>query len=165
MLEVAKIPASHFDDLIDLLEIRSADYVLVSDGAANHVDQVIGWAGLLFVCRSRVVRPFYGGMNSGSIFTAEVMPVVQAVQWVASHGRWRHERRQQGVDRFHVVTDSQGLIQMIQNERSNQTIWNILPRAARSELLKLEATKLTKEDHDLAHLAHTLANRAMRSLQ
>lgn len=91
--------------VLDRAQIKTWDVLLVGDGSGNGWDQPCGWAGILIDNELRLRRMDYGAMNPGSINFAEVMPYVQALNWLDNNGG-RRRLKDRGVIRVHVLTDS-----------------------------------------------------------
>jgi len=93
-------------DVIQKIGNPPWDLLLVGDGSGTGWNQACGWACTLIEKQSNLRRFFYGGMDSGSINLAEVMPYLQGLTWYdANVGK----ERLQKLDYLRVVvlTDSQ----------------------------------------------------------
>lgn len=102
--------------VLDRLQIRLWDLLLVGDGSGSGWANHCGWGGVL-VDRNNLVgrnfhgrRFFYGAMNQGSVNLAESMPYLHSLQWYdANFGK--ELLRSRGTLNVHILTDSQTIAQ------------------------------------------------------
>lgn len=89
------------------------DAIIVGDGSGGGWHLPTGWAGVLVDRAERGRVRFYGGMSSGTINIAELMPYVQAMRWYSAHRRRRADAGKAGAAlcRVHVVTDHLAIAQ------------------------------------------------------
>ena len=95
---------SSLDEVIAKVGIPDTwDVLIVGDGAGCWWDKPCGWGCTLIDRHLDRRRAFYGGMSSGSIAIAEMMPTVHAMLWYTEfHGKARKAQlRSQHAQRAH----------------------------------------------------------------
>ena len=99
---------SSLDEVITKVGIPDTwDVLIVGDGAGCWWDRPCGWGCTLIDRHLSRRRAFYGGMSSGSIAIAELLPTVHAMLWYAEfHGHDRKVRLGRSTLNVHIVTDS-----------------------------------------------------------
>jgi hypothetical protein len=96
------------DDLLALAKIPDTwDILIVGDGAGCGWNLPCGWGCTLVDRHAGRRRAFYGGLSSGSIAIAELMPAVHAMLWYHRfHGKARRAQLGTVLLDVHVVTDN-----------------------------------------------------------
>ncbi len=114
------------------------DVILVGDGAGSGWDVPCGWGVTLVDRLAKRRKSFYGGLSTGTINTAELMPYVQALSWLAENrARAAHNgHKVPPVCRVHVVTDHQAIategralnsgLKTLRDLKANRAYWAAL---------------------------------------
>jgi hypothetical protein len=121
------------------------DVLIVGDGAGCWWDKVCGW-GCTLIDRHLGRRAFYGGLSSGSIAIAELMPAVHAMLWYDEfHGKASRKRLGRPTLNVHVITDSETTYNhaAVLTERGKRAadlrrerpLWNVLLQLERAGYL------------------------------
>jgi hypothetical protein len=119
------------------------DVLIVGDGAGCWWDRPCGWGCTLFDHALGRRRAFYGGLSTGSIAIAELMPAVHAMLWYAEfHGHDRKLQLGRGTLNVHVLTDNEPTVwhwkclaaggQRAQKLRRKRPLWNIMLQLERA---------------------------------
>ena len=119
------------------------DVLIVGDGAGCWWDRPCGWGCTLIDRHLNRRRAFDGGMSSGSIAIAELMPTVHAMLWYDEfHGATRKARLGRSTLHVHVVTDSRTTVNHWDSLREGgpkgvkirkkRPLWNVLLQLGRA---------------------------------
>lgn len=119
------------------------DVMIVGDGAGCWWDKPCGWGCTLIDRHLNRRRAFYGGLSSGSIVIAELMPTVHAMLWYAEfQGKARRVQLRRSTINVHVITDNETTSkhwailttggQQAQKIRKKRPLWNVLLQLERS---------------------------------
>lgn len=120
-----KAPVRPLEAVLQELGIRDWDLLLVGDGSGSMPEEPFGWACCLIEKSSGGRQIFYGGLSSGTINLAELLPYVHALDWYERHivdGR----PSPRGYRSVHVVSDSNTVVTWI-----NQVNQGKLPKKLR----------------------------------
>ena len=103
---------SNLDEVITQVGIPDTwDVLIVGDGAGCWWDRPCGWGCTLIDRHAGRRRAFYGGMSSGSIAIAEMMPTVHAMLWYTEfHGKTRKLQLGRSTLNVHIVTDNEATV-------------------------------------------------------
>jgi hypothetical protein len=119
------------------------DVLIVGDGAGCWWDGPCGWGCALIDRHLKRRRAFYGGLSTGSIAIAELLPTVHAMLWYAEfHGHARKKALRRGTLNVHVITDNAPTVSQwnsltrggakAQKIRRKRPLWNILLQLERA---------------------------------
>jgi hypothetical protein len=98
-------------EIVNTLQIADWDFLLIGDGSGAGWNLGIGWACTLIDRQSWAAKMFYGGINSGTVSLAEILPYLHSLLWFFSQDgpgkdRVRAAQANHRVLRGHVITDS-----------------------------------------------------------
>jgi hypothetical protein len=119
------------------------DVMIVGDGSGCWWDKPCAWGCTLIDRHLGRRRAFYGGLSSGSIAIAELMPAVHAMLWYAEfQGKVRRAQLRRGSLNIHIITDNETTSlhwailtaggQRAQKLRKKRPLWNVLLQLERS---------------------------------
>jgi len=121
------------------------DVLIVGDGAGCWWDKVCGWGCTLIDRHLGRRRAFYGGLSSGSIAIAELLPTVHAMLWYDEfQGKAARQRLGRPVLNVHVITDSETTFHhaaalapgpKTAKLRRERPLWNVLIQLERAGYL------------------------------
>jgi hypothetical protein len=135
---------SSLDEVIANVNIPDTwDILIIGDGAGCWWDKPCGWGCTLIDKHLNRRRAFYGGMSSGSIAIAEMMPTVHAMLWYAEfQGKARRVQLKRSTLNVHIITDNETTVthwgiltaggQRAQKLRKKRPLWNVLLQLERS---------------------------------
>ena len=98
--------------LLDHLQLKTWDTLIIGDGSGGGWDIGAGWAGVLIDYYSRAAKCFFGAMNTGTVTVGEIMPYLHAMAWYTAKDNPGRRRRKEVTAlgrkmQIHVVTDSE----------------------------------------------------------
>lgn len=94
------------DELLDRWHVGDdIDVVIVGDGSGTTKGKPCGWAATVILRTGPAAgqrKTTGGGMNTGTCNVAEIMPYIQALNWLAT---WREQHELRGPVKVAIVTD------------------------------------------------------------
>jgi hypothetical protein len=119
------------------------DILIIGDGAGCWWDKPCGWGCTLIDRHLARRRAFYGGMSTGSITIAELMPAVHAILWYDEfHRHTATIRTGRPILNVHVLTDNDTTVkhwnllaqggQPAIKLRKKRPLWNVLLQLERA---------------------------------
>lgn len=107
--------------LLQELNVKHWDYLVVSDGSGTVMNNPCGWCGILISNDATWARRhFYGGMSTGTNIVAELMGVIHPLLWLS-----RQKGRKYPLA-VHVLTDCEVLrntARQSTSKRTNKSLW------------------------------------------
>ena len=93
--------------LLNELNIKSWDVLLVGDGSGSGWDIGIGWSCIIIDKHTKARKLIHGGGSTGTVNIAELMAYVHAMLWYSSHiGKEVRKNYPKKFIDVHVITDS-----------------------------------------------------------
>lgn len=93
--------------LLNELNIKSWDVLLVGDGSGSGWDIGIGWSCIIIDKHTKARKLIHGGGSTGTVNIAELMAYVHAMLWYSSHiGKEVRKDYPKKFINVHVITDS-----------------------------------------------------------
>lgn len=93
--------------LLNELNIKSWDVLLVGDGSGSGWDIGIGWSCVVIDKHTKSRKLIHGGGSTGTVNIAELMAYVHAMLWYSSHiGKGVRKDYPKKLIDVHVITDS-----------------------------------------------------------
>lgn len=144
-------------DLLNLLQIRKWDYLIVGDGSATTWERELGWGSTL-ISHIDDTNPvgFHGGFSCGTNIVAEMMAYVHPLMWLSAKNKKLVEMV------VHIVTDCEYLVKTAKRNyarKSNQELWHMLD-AFKQRGIFLRWHWIPRDTIELNIFAHDLANKA-----
>lgn len=95
-------------DVLDTLNIREWDAVIVGDGSGSGWNQGAGWASVVIKRDGRRSPLLLGAYNTGTVNVAELKALLHGLMWLDEEGNGQDLRRQKGgMVNVHLITDSE----------------------------------------------------------
>lgn len=101
--------------LLQELEIREFDLILIGDGSGSKWGYGIGWACVAIESGDHARRVFYGGANDGTVNVAEPLAYLIPLSWYAGK---LEAAKLKGPRNIHIITDSEYVQQRGSREQS-----------------------------------------------
>lgn len=128
------------EEVLLQLGIANWDVLLVGDGSGTTLERGSGWASILIDHHTGLRKCFWGGMSTGTVNLAELMPYLQGLTWYSrTHGparlhdlRVRH-RRPESCLQVHIVSDSEIVVHQGQGKvrrKANYELWAAMDAVA-----------------------------------
>tara|TARA_Y100001938_G_scaffold148750_1_gene233355 strand:- start:2019 stop:2621 length:603 start_codon:yes stop_codon:yes gene_type:complete len=93
--------------LLEDLNIKSWDVLLVGDGSGSGWDIGIGWSCIIVDKHTKTRKLLHGGGSTGTVNIAELMAYVHAMLWYSTNiGKELRQHYPDKVLNVHIITDS-----------------------------------------------------------
>jgi len=129
--------------VLDVVERRNWDYIIVGDGSVQKWGEPIGWAAIVYHRDTGFDHPLTeekGAASNGTVNVAELMPYVMTLNWIVAHEAAK--RNTIGPQPVHVaiVTDSKYVADTGRTRKPGQLsrhelLWTAFDAAARQGIL------------------------------
>lgn len=152
-------------EILERLQIRAWDALLVGDGSGTTWKLAAGWACVAILRRRpHERRTFWGASSHGTNNLAEIMAYLPPLSWLVNElpGHDRHGARL--YHQVHILTDSSYLVQMARAEsapRLHSPSWHFLQGVRRTGLV-LSWHQLPRSSLGLNRFADQLAGACRR---
>jgi ribonuclease HI len=102
---------ARLDILLQELDIKAWDALLIGDGSGSGWDIGIGWSCVVIDRYTKTRKLIHGGGSTGTVNIAELMAYVHAMLWYSTHiGRELRKQYPRKLLNIHVITDSRVIV-------------------------------------------------------
>lgn len=163
-----KISNEILPDLLERMEIKTWDLLLVGDGSGSSWGKECGWGCVSIEHETMSRRVWHGAMNDGTINFAEIMAYLQPLTWYVSRELHRRKKGQKvKLQQVHILTDSSYAAHSPDRDlasSANSLIWQVFKQFAAQGII-VHWHWIRRETVDLNLFADQLSKNARLNLK